>query len=1036
MIERSISRLVELFPRGTTDGQLLWRLRGNGLRNDASSILSALTALSDRGEIRRIGDRWFAGGGAGSQTAGPTRISESTVGSTGEPLRAIRLNVSSVLAEPAESDAPAWQTLPEWGPLLRYFAATQRQDPRGSVERFHDQHGAGWQLFDCAGAWWEEVRLTISADQLPARLRQAMAMIGPTGVASAGWPITVVRGAEGTSFLPALLLPVKWTLASETLLLTVQKVPPAINPAWMRAVCRRLAWTEDTLSTYLLSEDAEADLGGIAPRLAHAVASLGGSALRPADLMSEITCAGEGLRNAAALFLPDDSTFTRQTARDLDSLSEWTEAMRRKTALSALLEGDTSGPPEATTLASPVVLSETQRTAATQALARRITAIQGPPGTGKSQTIVALITSAIVAGKSVIFVSRNHRALDEVEDRMARLVPGVPLVIRGRDAEGTRNASLADALVAVVQGGTLPDDEERRAEGMRTGLLKEAAAAADARLAAASREQLDLALSELVDRAASLRLALPCAAPPKRSPADHLFAVMRRLFRREGDRGSDGSATGAALDAQIRRLRRQLAAAPQAPEPQDPEAFPRLATIVAATLLPNPETHEYLSYLRSELVFQPGGLKPRAISPEDARIILGLRPVWAISSLSVPARMPLVPELFDIAIFDEASQCDIASALPVLARARRAIIVGDPEQLRFIPSLGRSQEHALMDAVGLPKPGRASFAQSVNSLFDFAACRTGPSGVQMLTDQFRSAPDIVDYVSRAFYGGRLVARREDEDLRAPSGYRPGLHWEDVRGQTSREDGGNVNRAEAEAIIARLATLGADTGFDGSVGVISPFNAQVGLIRRRAEEILSVSLRDRLHLQVGTVDRWQGGEADVIFFSLVTAAGAPASATTFLSRERRRINVAISRARAVAVVFGDLGWARRSGIAHLAELADRATRPRERPQRGYDSLWERRMHEALRTRGIEAHPQYQVGSRSLDFALFGEGVKLDLEVDGRAWHTGADGGRKTTDRLRDRELTAKGWKVRRFWVHQLGADMEECLDIIERDLGRR
>ena len=175
---------------------------------------------------------------------------------------------------------------------------------------------------------------------------------------------------------------------------------------------------------------------------------------------------------------------------------------------------------------------------------------------------------------------------------------------------------------------------------------------------------------------------------------------------------------------------------------------------------------------------------------------------------------------------------------------------------------------------------------------------------------------------------------------------------------------------------------------------------------------------------------------MIFFSLVAASGAPSTATGFLSRERRRINVAISRARAVAVVVGDLDWARASGIAHIAELADRATRPRERPQRGYDSLWERRMHEALRRRGIEAHPQYQVGSRSLDFALFGEGVKLDLEVDGRAWHTGAGGGRKTADRLRDRELTARGWKVRRFWVHELAADMEGCLDIIERDLGRR
>ena len=60
MLERAISRLMELFPRGTTDAQLLWRLRSSGLRNDASSVLAALGALADRGKIRRVGDRWFA----------------------------------------------------------------------------------------------------------------------------------------------------------------------------------------------------------------------------------------------------------------------------------------------------------------------------------------------------------------------------------------------------------------------------------------------------------------------------------------------------------------------------------------------------------------------------------------------------------------------------------------------------------------------------------------------------------------------------------------------------------------------------------------------------------------------------------------------------------------------------------------------------------------------------------------------------------------------------------------------------------------
>jgi very-short-patch-repair endonuclease len=311
-----------------------------------------------------------------------------------------------------------------------------------------------------------------------------------------------------------------------------------------------------------------------------------------------------------------------------------------------------------------------------------------------------------------------------------------------------------------------------------------------------------------------------------------------------------------------------------------------------------------------------------------------------------------------------------------------------------------------------------------------------PEAVTLLADQFRSAPAIVEYTGGAFYGGRLVPRREDDDFRPPGAYKPGLHWEDVRGTPARDDGGNINRAEAEHIVARLVALAQDAGFEGSVGVISPFNAQVGLIRRLADSGLSQAWRDRIRLHVGTVDSWQGGEADVVFFSLVAGRGPASTAQTFLGKERRRFNVAISRARAVAVVVGNLDWARTSGIAHVADLADRATRERITPPPQFDSLWERRVAEALRRRGIGAQPQFAIGRRRLDFALFHGPVKLDLEVDGVRFHTGADGGRKTADRLRDRELIARGWKVRRFWVWELQKDMEGCIDLVERDLGRR
>ena len=53
-------------------------------------------------------------------------------------------------------------------------------------------------------------------------------------------------------------------------------------------------------------------------------------------------------------------------------------------------------------------------------------------------------------------------------------------------------------------------------------------------------------------------------------------------------------------------------------------------------------------------------------------------PLWSVSNLSARSALPLVPGLFDLVIIDEASQCDIPSIVPLLARSKRAVLAGDP----------------------------------------------------------------------------------------------------------------------------------------------------------------------------------------------------------------------------------------------------------------------------------------------------------------------------------------------------------------------
>jgi hypothetical protein len=204
-------------------------------------------------------------------------------------------------------------------------------------------------------------------------------------------------------------------------------------------------------------------------------------------------------------------------------------------------------------------------------------------------------------------------------------------------------------------------------------------------------------------------------------------------------------------------------------------------------------------------------------------------------------------------------------------------------QLGFVPQLSLRQERALMDAAGLGPTARHTIAQSTNSLFDFVRAR-GVAKWHFLADQFRSDPAIVGYLNEAFYDGRLVAAQTER--RAPDGYKPGLAWHDVRGRPAREDGGNVNHAEAGAILQLLTEMIRARGFSGSIGVLSPFNAQVALLLRRIESVLTDG--ERRNVRVATIDRFQGGEADVIIFSLVVAAGVHQGALAFYERERRAL----------------------------------------------------------------------------------------------------------------------------------------------------
>ncbi len=880
--------------------------------------------------------------------------------------------------------------------------------------------------------------LTVELGDLPPTFRHALSKRNGDALVI-GYPLAMMVKDGMPMVFPVGLISASVSRTGFVLKVTPQSADVVLNPDWIHQTGCGTA-----VSAKALAKQFDA-AGGLAfdefrDRLSDCMATQLAGPLAPDNLVGSIDPGASGIHNAAAIFFPTETGFTAETAADLGRLARMSASELKGTALWNLLHDNAAEEPAGTVL-NPMPLTPNQLEATELAMAGAVTAVTGPSGTGKSQVIVSIIASALAADKTVLFASRNHQAIDAVEERLAELAPEQPIMVRANDREGDRDTDFV-RVIADLAG----DDARPFAKTIGDSLHRlrdKARARTRAVRDRAAAQHLHRALSEHIER----RDGILARVGERRPRSDSLFSGLLRLLRlRRGAPAAEILAPGATLDELDTAIRRDQKALARIIAAKDPtplgeeivagmnKLFPALT---ANALAVDAEDRQKL-HAEHKAFELSGRINAHEMTDYVALLVLACRPIWAATTLCVPSRVPLAPGIFDYVIFDEASQCDIACALPLMARAKRAVIVGDPNQPESVPGLGLAQERTLMKAAGLPLRGMGRYAQSRNSLFGFCASRPGTRSV-MLRDQFRCAPAIIDYLNDAFYEGQLRAARGDAGLKVPAAAKPGISWTDVRGRVSLDQAGqSQNHEEAKAIAAHLGVLLCEQDYQGSIGVISPFNAQAALLKRLIENDIPRELREHAEIRVGTADKFQSEERDVILFSPVAGPGLGQDARAFLMGDKRRFNVAISRARALAHVFGNLSFARESGIGHLAILADKASNlpVRENSEDVFGSIWERRIDTALRARGHDPTPQYPIAGRCLDFALFGKGeVKLGLEVDGWRWHMDPDDRRRIDDMRRDYQLKSMGWRVRRFWVHELEQDMERCLDQVERDLAR-
>ncbi len=427
-----------------------------------------------------------------------------------------------------------------------------------------------------------------------------------------------------------------------------------------------------------------------------------------------------------------------------------------------------------------------------------------------------------------------------------------------------------------------------------------------------------------------------------------------------------------------------------------------------------------------------------------------LAPCMLMSPLSIAQYFPPDQALFDVVIFDEASQITTWDAVGAIARGRQTIIVGDPKQLPPTNFFGRNEEE---DEV-------ADHERDLESILDEAKASGIP--VRDLRWHYRSRSEtLIAFSNYHYYQNRLVTfpspMVEDRAVR--------LH----KVPTGIYDRGKsrTNRIEAEAVAAEAVKrmkgwLALPEKNRPTLGVIT-FNAQqqslildlLDTARRANPELEWFFAEDRVEATiVKNLENVQGDERDVILFSITfwkDAAGKLTMDFGALNRDggERRLNVAVTRARQELIVFSgftadqiDPSRTKALAVHHLKTFLDYAERgaialPAQDAGSvgGFDSPFEQAVAEQLQQRGWMVVPQVGISGFRIDLGVRHPdraGAYLaGVECDGATYHSAATA--RDRDKVREQVLTGLGWKILRVWSTDWWFDAKGCAGKLHGEL---
>jgi len=438
--------------------------------------------------------------------------------------------------------------------------------------------------------------------------------------------------------------------------------------------------------------------------------------------------------------------------------------------------------------------------------------------------------------------------------------------------------------------------------------------------------------------------------------------------------------------------------------------------------------------IRKQAALRRGHLPLRRLLDQTSDVLFAIKPCWAMSPLMVSQVLP-ASRLFDVVIFDEASQIVPADAIPSIMRGHQIVVAGDDRQLpptNFFRQISGNDDE-INDDDAEDDDSLVSFGAGFESVLD--ALRpllpTAP-----LAWHYRSRDErLVAFSNSRIYGGALTTF-------------PGVFRDDcLRHVVVAQGPGSGQETSVTAEVDRVVELILEHAREypaESLGVIA-----LGI--RHAERI-DAALRERLArladgesvaleaffaedvaepFFVKNLERVQGDERDAIIFS-IGYGKHPDGRMRYqwgpLLRDggERRLNVAATRAKHRLTLVSSFSGhdvdperVTKAGARLLADYLDYAssggTAPEASGAAQLDSF-EADVRDRLAECGITVVPQYGVGGYRVDFAATHPDdpsrMVLAIEADGASYRE--SGSVRDRDRLRGEHLQRLGWRYHRLW----------------------